>query len=131
MAFFKKLLGKKERDNGKKGEKRPKVKKTFKASAPQIPEAELKRAKEMAFELANNRKFAEFCKNRNLGSPGSSFLRFYAEVSQNQALWKIEAEAEEKAEGSGKPFNRTVFYGNVFIKCGGKPENLIRLIYKG
>ncbi len=82
---------------------------------------EMQNAEIMAVNLARLPNFVAVCRQFGISNPKKGFLDFYKEVKDNKMLWNAEAKAEEHSE---KRFSRTSFYGKLFIKCRGNPENL-------
>lgn len=101
-----------------------------KRPVPKIPEEEMLRARQMAQKLVGVKDFTEFCAKKQLGNPGEAFLRFYAAISQDPRVWKLEVKAEDAAEDSGKEFIRASFYGKLFMRCDGNPVNLEDVLFK-
>jgi len=83
---------------------------------------EMQHAEAMAINLVKLPKFVAVCKQFGFSDPKKAFLEFYRAVKDEKMLWKAEAKAEENSE---KKFSRASFYGKLFIKCRGNPENLI------
>jgi hypothetical protein len=128
MSFLSRL--KKHKKPAKPTEAKTPERKPVEKIGYHVSEEELKRAERMASILASNEVFAKFCRARKLGDPTEAFMKFYKVVSENKAVWKLEAKTEDAALEAEKTFSRTAFYGELFMRCKGDPLRVTSLLFK-